>query len=148
MLHDDGHRNRSQKKTRQMATVPCRNVGSTEPCRRLPRVPLACILTAVVVLLAVAVPPAHAVCPAMDSHCHCQRKFSWSDHLYCEGLGNVSRVPEFRESTTIYDTLQIRFETTLMTLQANAFKGVQARQIMLQVRPINRIPTHRQTAPD
>ena len=131
-----------------MATVPCRNVGSTEPCRRLSRIPLPCVLTVVVVLVAVAVSPAHAVCPAIDSHCYCQRKFSYFNYLYCEGLGNVSRVPEFRESTTVYDTLQIRFETTLTTLQAHAFKGVQARQILLQVGPINRLPTRRQTAQD
>lgn len=91
-------------------------------------------MAAAVVLVVAAAPPTRAVCPAIDEHCYCRRKFSWFNYLYCENLGNVSKVPEFRESTTVYDTLQIRFETVLMTLQAYAFKGVQANKIILQVR--------------
>lgn len=99
--------------------------------------PLPYLLAAVAVVVAAVIPPTHAVCPAVDSHCYCKRKFSYYNYLYCERLGNVSKVPEFRESTTLYDTLHIRIDTVLMTLQANAFKGVRAERILLQVRQIN-----------
>lgn len=116
--------------------APCLDVASTDPCRRRPRVPLPCLLAAVAVLVAAAIPPTHAVCPAVDSRCFCRRKFSYFNYLYCEKLGNISKVPAFRESTTLYDTLQIRFETVLMTLQAHAFRGVRAERVLLQVRQI------------
>ena len=61
----------------------------------------------------------YAQCPAVDSHCFCQKKFVYLNYVYCERLGNLTEVTPFRPSNTFYDELHIRYETTVQTVQVS-----------------------------
>ena len=116
-----------------MAMVLNRDVASSEPGRRRVRISLPYLMAAAVVLVVATAPPTRAVCPAVDEHCYCRTEFGMFKQLYCENLGNVSNVPAFRESANFYDKLLIRTGTVILTIQANAFKGIHTEKVILQV---------------
>jgi hypothetical protein len=85
------------------------------------------------VVLLTLLPFAAAQCPVTDQeNCRCQRKFMYYNYIYCERMGNVTQVPPFTASATEYNELHIKLETTLQTIQADAFSGLTVYKMRLQ----------------
>ena len=104
-----------------IVTGACNDVGPELP-RRTFRLRLLYLLVVAVLLI----PATDGQCPAIDKHCYCR-----DNELVCENLGEISQVPPFRPYNTTYRTLKITGETTLKTVQANAFRGVKVKGIEL-----------------
>ena len=104
-----------------IVTGACNDVEPELP-RRTFRLRLLYLLVVAVLLI----PATDGQCPAIDPHCYCR-----DNELICENLGEISQVPPFRPYNTVYRTLKITGETTLKTVQANAFRGVKVKGIEL-----------------
>ena len=99
---------------------------------RLARLPY--LLTVVAVTAMFALPATHGKCPAVNQHCSCRKDLRISstfNNIFCEDMGKISQVPPFYPSETTYFLLTIRGDTTLLTLQVDAFKGINIRGLEL-----------------
>ena len=92
---------------------------------RLARLPY--LLAVVAVTAMFALPATHGKCPAVNQHCSCREDLRISStlkNIFCEDMGKISQVPPFHPSETTYFLLKIRGDTTLSTVQVDAFKGI------------------------
>ena len=64
--------------------------------------------------------------------CYCTRKFSIFWYIYCEKLGNITKLPYFKPTTRTFDELHIRIETTVERIQKDAFVGIILHTLRLQ----------------
>ena len=65
-------------------------------------------------------------CAAVHPNCYCS-----DNKIYCHDLGNVSQVPTFNHSNTVYGMLAISGDTTLSTVQTGAFNGLKVKELSL-----------------
>ena len=72
------------------------------------------------------VPSIRGDCPAVHPKCVCR-----GGGIKCYDLGNVSQVPTFKHSNTVYNSLVIGGKTTLSTVQTGAFNGLKVRSLTL-----------------
>ena len=84
-------------------------------------------LVTIVVMMTV-VPSIRGDCPAVDPKCECRGV----DIIFCKDLGDVSRVPQFKHSNTVYDKLEISGKTKLSTVPTGSFNGLKVKEIRLE----------------
>ena len=82
-------------------------------------------LVTIVVMMTV-VPSIRGDCPAVHPECFCSYNI-----ISCQDLGDISQVPPFKHSNTVYNSLVIGGKTTLSTVQTGAFNGLKVKNIRL-----------------
>ena len=82
-------------------------------------------LVTIVVMMTV-VPSIRGDCAAVHPNCVCR-----SNNIYCHDLGDISQVPKFKHSNTVYGKLEISGNTTLSTVQTGAFNGLKVKELSL-----------------
>ena len=82
-------------------------------------------LVTIVVMMTV-VPSIRGECASVHPNCVCR-----SNNIYCHDLGDISQVPTFKHSNTVYGLLVISGDTTLSTVQTGAFDGLKVKELSL-----------------
>ena len=93
---------------------------------RPPRLRLSDLLTAMAVVAVAVLPSTHGQCAAIGPLCYCG---GWG--LECKDLGIVPQVPPFRASNYTIHTIWIGGNTTMATVQTNAFIDVVTTEIIM-----------------
>ena len=93
---------------------------------RPPRLRLSDLLTAMAVMAVTVLPSTHGQCAAIGPQCYCG---GWG--LECKDLGIVPQVPPFRASNDTIHTIWIGGNTTMATVQMNAFIDVVTHEIIM-----------------
>ena len=105
-----------------------RDIGFEQPRRTL-QLRLLYRLAVVTLLVVAVVPSTHGRCAAVGRGCSCYI-VDGHDYLHCKEFGNISQVPPFRRSNTIYYKIWLS-SGTISTVQAGAFRNVKVKNIKL-----------------
>ena len=82
-------------------------------------------LVTIVVMMTV-MPSIRGDCAAVHPKCVCRY-----NSIFYKDLGDISQIPQFKHSNTVYRSLRISGKTALSTVQTGAFNGLKVEQIYL-----------------